>query len=506
MACQWLFLQYLHCLVMFILCYSCWGQLDGQGECTLRNPADGRIVPHKVLLFIDSTFFDVYRNWRMYFDNVCTGPEDYNNLELVCMDPYVDKLFNSTMQHCSKEYSSIVYDRKNSTDYNTVSKSSMVWMKRLEIINIMLNNGIHLILSDTDAFWLSNPYPDLNRHLANSHVIASRGWYPWFLSRLWGSTLCMGFVYIKADEFTINLFQEVLIDMKDIELHQGAFRHYLTKNETKYIDAGNSSRVINFNLTQWQHLDNQAPDDQYSINQVLLNMDIRWPENIASSPLNISHTGIVDWRGEQHFVTLLPETKYVRNCADSPLSRLGRMRYPSSRLRGIIRKRLANATVAHCLIAPGDGVKKQNYLVFYTLWQLPYNLSSVIDYIRADINNMSRLNRRNMTAKPGMKYFNTTSNSYVELVSLPLDKQQAVLRERQSRFEEILARLRNTTKQNDASLSIAIQSQLSTDPSTNPKHHSYYSRPIVNFGSGGHKLKPKFISKRRPRQQRNNVD
>eukprot|EP01031_Cornospumella_fuschlensis_P044570 gene44570-54506_t len=371
---------------------------------------------------------------------------------------------------------------------------SMVWLKRLEIINTLLSKGIHLILSDTDAFWLRNPYPELNKHVGESQIISSRGWYPWKFSKLWGSTLCMGFLYVKADKFSIHVFHEVHNQMKEVALKLAAFRHYISNNETAIVSSGNSSHLMDFNITQWHQSENHSPDDQFSINQVLLDMGVRWSTRRL---LNESCTGSIEWGGQQYSVTLLSERAFVRNCRDSPISKItfGRMRFPTIGLRNAIRRRLANATVAHCLIAPGDALKKQNYLVFYTLWRLPHNISAVIDYIRQDMHDMMKSNRRNITMNHRIKFFNATSNSYVEVSSLPAHMQESIQQQQYKKHMQALTKARLGSHLYNALLPVNNLSELMQ------RDHAFYDRQQINYRPHGGQLprQTKEGPKQRPR-------
>ncbi|RYH29900.1 hypothetical protein EON65_06990, partial [archaeon] len=143
----------------------------------------GKVLPHKVLLFLDNNFFSLFRNWIVYYKKICTGPHYINQLELVCLDDQVELKLSNLSLYCSRNETDVM----SSSSHNETEigdRQSLVWLKRLEIIHSMLNAGTNLILSDTDAFWLKNPYPELNQHASTSLIVSSRGWFPFSISRV----------------------------------------------------------------------------------------------------------------------------------------------------------------------------------------------------------------------------------------------------------------------------------------------------------------------------------
>lgn len=371
--------------------------LPSASECHLEYA--GRTRRHRILLFLDSAFFSLFQNWMAYYTDSCgNSTQALHRLELVCMDEHVESMLADLrpLQLACSAHSSILYQQKQKIR----NKASLVWIKRLEIINQILSKGVDLILSDTDAFWLRSPYPDLIAHLTRRtsqgtspgtsqstssipDIIASRGWFPFSLSKHWGSTLCMGFIFIRSTAFSLRLFEQVLANMLDKQLQMEAYQHYLVTNVTHYQDS-ESGRSIALNLTWWGEQDNQEPDDQYSANRWLYDHQIRWPV-MNTTYRTDAHIGRLWTNGTEHQIVLLSEDAYVRNCANNALKRIGKMRFPTATAYRAIRARVMNATIAHCLIAPGQSRKKENYLVFYSLWRLPYNASEVAQFIRNDL-------------------------------------------------------------------------------------------------------------------------
>ncbi|RYH18975.1 hypothetical protein EON65_26655, partial [archaeon] len=163
------------------------GKVQQSSPCRMNSPSSNS--SHKVLVFVDSNFFDVFRNWYVYYHHSCGRQTDNKDLLVVCMDVKAQRLLkalNKSNLHCSMNYddlSSLKSYRDAGTKIGKLNLPS-VWMKRLVIINDLLNQGVDLILSDTDAFWLKNPYPELNQHASTSLIVSSRGWFPFSISRV----------------------------------------------------------------------------------------------------------------------------------------------------------------------------------------------------------------------------------------------------------------------------------------------------------------------------------
>lgn len=88
---------------------------------------------------------------------------------------------------------------------------------RVRVVSCLLKAGrVDVIMSDADALWLGDPAQELfggtfsvvpggdgggedgGDCIRDSDVVASRGTYPYDLGEAWGSTICMGFILLRA--------------------------------------------------------------------------------------------------------------------------------------------------------------------------------------------------------------------------------------------------------------------------------------------------------------------
>lgn len=288
---------------------------------------------HKVLTFVDSSYFSLFHNWLVHYNQTCGIPVNatitYPNLLPVCMDEQVGEMLSPLGLSCSS-FSSNIWGKATGRKRPVGN----VWLRRMQIIIELLEAGEDVLLTDTDAFWLQDPFPSIATLIPSAHIISSRGTFPAELSREWGSTLCMGFIFIRSDDFTINFFRMVLEIMAAVK----------------------------------------SPDDQYTVNKVLHSLGISW---VASATKRTIGIGTIDIDNSTFTVALLPEEKFLRRCIDPSLAtKTDEIATLSTQLNTSIVERLSQAIVAHCLLAPGDAKKKATYLQFYSLWRLPAILSS----------------------------------------------------------------------------------------------------------------------------------
>eukprot|EP01031_Cornospumella_fuschlensis_P034395 gene34395-41628_t len=368
---------------------------------------DGVYRLHKTLLFVDSAFIDLFKNWLFFFSQVCgQHSPSMDQLLIVCVDGDASNMVQELNVTCHHEYSSMVQNAtyqailSSPTSNSTVTERRLtkkksvvrhvIWMKRLEIVSVLLQRGEDVLLSDLDAIWLQNPYTDISTHLqAGSSVISSRATFPEEISRVWGRSLCMGFIYLKADKFTNYLLPLVLQDMQHTYDMFSMYEQFLKTGRISCTDLARNATMV-FDRAVFSSMNKRPPDDQLSFNFVLRNLNISWQK---SAPLKIfnssrSYNGkVLGTDGSVNIVTMLPEDSFLRNCVDVdhlPLAMRYFKLYPTIELRDRVRQKAGAATVAHCLISTTEAKKKESYLVFYGLYALPYNAQDVSTFLLLD--------------------------------------------------------------------------------------------------------------------------
>eukprot|EP01036_Dinobryon_divergens_P026506 gene26506-35169_t len=327
------------------------------------------------MVFVDSIYLNVFANWLAFYKVACSN--DTSSLELVCMDEVSHIGLQRLGLSCSERSFKLLFDRKKSI---FDGKLTNIWVKRMELVLDFLREGTDIILSDTDAIWRKNPFPDLAQFafkpskmsasnsdtgaatastiIPPSDIIASRAWWPWPLHHQWGSTVCMGFIYIKATAFTIDLFTHVTDNMRE-QL---------------------------FNYTH--NISRTRPDDQLAVNYQLFHWNISWLNKKMDVEKNMEPDfGLITYPGTMGSeekglspgaatiaVTLLPHVNYVRHCHNQTKN----WRFHSPMMQKVVRKNLALATIAHCRVSTGLGKDKRDYLSAYKLWMIPLSVNNTM--------------------------------------------------------------------------------------------------------------------------------
>eukprot|EP01039_Chlorochromonas_danica_P010708 gene10708-11886_t len=316
--------------------------------CQLVN-ADGTLRPHKVLVVLSKGVLPLFHNWLLFHEEVCGGSaEAVASLELVCLDHSLRRTLPAMLSvNCSTAYSSpdtaMAVNVTTSTGSTSGSSSrNFVWLRRMEVVVQLLAGGFDVIVSDVDALWLQSPYPDLNQRLASSALISSQGNFPSELSRPWGSTLCLGFLYAQAGHASLLHFLSlVLVHMRGEE--------------------------------------NKA-DDQTSVNLLLFDMDVRWHRPMeregAAGRERVGEVEVFSMdrsiEGKASFgIALLSVRRYLRYClpaAPRGLNSSIDFDVVTQAMRSALDDRVAHAVVAHCWL-PTSSQLKPFYLNAFSLWK-----------------------------------------------------------------------------------------------------------------------------------------
>lgn len=186
---------------------------------------------------------------------------------------------------------------------------TLIWKMRVRVIACLVEAGFHVIVSDSDALWLGDPWEDFNKStVRNSSIVASRGESPRNLYHKWGWTMCMGFIFFRPTGAGMKLFLEVF--------------------ERLVIRTGDDQKALNAAANELGVVWNSDSDMRY----------------VASTEFGTGNVENID----NFQITMLPHSRYARRCNSLPVSNL--------------------TIVAHCL-APKKGKSKKNWMVKSNLWE-----------------------------------------------------------------------------------------------------------------------------------------
>jgi hypothetical protein len=238
-----------------------------------------RVRPYRVIVSSNMEFLNVFLNWLIFYYHQC---RDLSSVFLICLDDSVQTVLRTYSLRCS--YSFLLPKQRHDA-------LSFLWLLRISIANTLVKEGFDVVLSDTDATWLRNPFHYMS-NFPSANVIASKATFPEEIHKAVGATVCMGFVYFKSV---------------------------------------NGSGALLDNLFEYM-LAKPIPDDQRDINELLLHNHVHF--DVKPSFLgNVVSMGKLEIQGKFIIsILFLPQNRFIRFC-----------NLPQHYLV------VLNSTVAHCL-------------------------------------------------------------------------------------------------------------------------------------------------------------
>eukprot|EP00927_Polykrikos_kofoidii_P086551 TRINITY_DN9731_c0_g3_i1.p1 TRINITY_DN9731_c0_g3~~TRINITY_DN9731_c0_g3_i1.p1 ORF type:complete len:726 (+),score=126.97 TRINITY_DN9731_c0_g3_i1:52-2229(+) len=271
------------------------------------------------LLFSNSDYAEALLNWFLVARS--TGAIG-QNFAIVCLDNLMESLLRAHGEDCFPARPNFYMHLDGS-----IAALGPLWMLRLRIVQDLLDEGLDIVLSDSDALWLKDPFPAISKAVEETRadVVASRGRHPANVLKNWGTTACMGFVFFRSTSGSKVLLQEML-----------AF----------------ARRSMIF-------------DDQVLLNTVLMNAGVSFPKKLKFEGSDKVEVGVTARGSLAHLgvnsvtLALLPHTGFMRLCdGDDPI---------------------LHATVAHCVAETkmaSTGRAKHENADMHGLWVLPETWAS----------------------------------------------------------------------------------------------------------------------------------
>ena len=181
----------------------------------LKSFNDKRLI----LVFVNKPYLPIFERWLRYFRS-----HDENKLLVIALDNGAHE-FNKAQGIDSlliplEGYESFLTTKKY--DREEVMLLNSLWVLRVEVFQRVIDHGIDIIHSDSDAFWLSNPIPDIINQPYEVFVSVSDG-HPRRIVDEWGFCLCMGFFFIRSTQATKVLFTRLRKFVDTFQDDQEAF-------------------------------------------------------------------------------------------------------------------------------------------------------------------------------------------------------------------------------------------------------------------------------------------
>ncbi|CAM9918971.1 unnamed protein product [Ectocarpus sp. 6 AP-2014] len=165
------------------------------------------------------------------------------------------------------------------------------WVPRRSgpVVVMQVEAGHDVIMSDADAVWLADPMKDFSLPgVIDSSIVASRGKFPAEVYHVWGSTMCMGFIFFRTTASRLAM--------------------------RKFVTAMNGLVL-------------ERKDDQIAVNIAARDLGIVWKQEDSDMRYEQSTglgMGFIDSLSDKDngpfTVTLLPHSAYTRICTTTAVS------------------------------------------------------------------------------------------------------------------------------------------------------------------------------------------
>lgn len=283
--------------------------MDIDNNCSIYDTYLNRYRTVMILISVSFDYVPAFINWLIHFNLVC--PNSISSLYIVCLDLFTNEYLKLIGLSCSNE------------DFQL--KLHQVWLYRSRIASSLLKLGIDVIMIDSDAIILRNPFKILQNY-PNAGIISSRATFPTRIYRIQGATLCMGFIYIKADEKSIFIWD------------------YFVRAVTV----------------------KRSGDDQYEFNRLLYAMNLKFttkPSFFNSTTADVGSVSCDFIKSNKLLqIVLLPHELFRRQCNDIDPSIVNQ------------------SVVVHCL-SNKVGLSKIGTAKYFNLWKLNDSWNqTLIDY------------------------------------------------------------------------------------------------------------------------------
>lgn len=147
-----------------------------------------------IMVTSNSAYKDVLLNWLL--SAVLVARVSLDQILIVSLDEHI-RLFMR-----EKSLSSIYVPSSSLFPKSlNISPFSQIMMTRISVLRLLNHWKFDVIMIDTDALLLKNPWPLLEQ-FPDSDIVASMGRFPSELSTRWGTALCVGAILFRSSSQT----------------------------------------------------------------------------------------------------------------------------------------------------------------------------------------------------------------------------------------------------------------------------------------------------------------
>ncbi len=170
-----------------------------------------------IITFASNSYFPILKIWLSHISS-----QNINNYCVIALDK---ELYDLLLM---KNVPVVLMEMRELITPNT---KNQLWVKRIALISQLLGEGINVLHSDADAFWLK----DIRKYLLpiQSDLIFSIAYaIPKDVVTAWGFILCCGFFKIRSNPRTYNLTKDFLKKCYELDDDQVAINRLLMEKGT----------------------------------------------------------------------------------------------------------------------------------------------------------------------------------------------------------------------------------------------------------------------------------
>jgi hypothetical protein len=221
----------------------------------------------KIIAFGNSRYKRIALNWARHLEAL-----KISNYTIYSTDR---DIYNFLMVH--KINTELIPFDPSKNNSSSVKTHHLIWDLRFKFMSDLLNQGYDVLHSDLDAVWLRNP---INFISGEYDIISSSGNMPKVMYDVLGLTFCMGWIYIKSNGKTLNIFKNILSKNSHQFDEQVSFNRYLIKQGIPHVSdyQKNIKKIIFGDITT------------LVLSQEIISRHISHDQNtFVSHPLSRSH-------------------------------------------------------------------------------------------------------------------------------------------------------------------------------------------------------------------------
>lgn len=190
-------------------------QVDEQGSSSLVGYVKGRIssaaaAENKkdtiIITYVSYSYRIPLMNWLVSMNQLGLVPM----IGIICLDESICH----ELKRIGMEGYVLIDSQSNTNERLSFAKVQNLWVTRMKHLHELISAGIHVTFSDSDAIWLRDPFKEGIFSESKGDIVGGKGAFPWDVARHWGTTICMGVVYVRSTPATKIFIERAYLETK----------------------------------------------------------------------------------------------------------------------------------------------------------------------------------------------------------------------------------------------------------------------------------------------------